>query len=127
VSIPEVVSYLAAAAGLIFGLTQWRDSRSIKRTLSVISDELRARHPEGARQVVRAAVELPDASDAERERLADAISGLPEREKLVVTLYYYEELTMAEIAEVLGVSPSRISQIHARAIQRLKAGLAPTA
>jgi len=58
-----------------------------------------------------------------REALAEAISSLPEREKLVVTLYYYEELTLREIGEVLGVTESRVSQLHTKAILRLKAHL----
>jgi len=58
-----------------------------------------------------------------REALAEAISDLPEREKLVVTLYYYEELTLREIGEVLGVTESRVSQLHTKAILRLKAHL----
>ena len=61
-----------------------------------------------------------------REALADAIARLPEREKLVVTLYYYEELTLREIGEVLGVTESRVSQLHTKAILRLKARLAGT-
>ena len=59
-----------------------------------------------------------------REALADAIARLPEREKLVITLYYYEELTLREIGEVLGVTESRVSQLHTKAILRLKARLA---
>jgi RNA polymerase sigma factor FliA len=62
-----------------------------------------------------------------REILGDAISRLPEREKLVITLYYYEELTLREIGEVLGVTESRISQLHTKAILRLKARLAGAA
>ena len=57
----------------------------------------------------------------QKEALADAIARLPEREKLVVTLYYYEELTLREIGEVLGVTESRVSQLHTKAILRLKA------
>jgi RNA polymerase sigma factor FliA len=59
-----------------------------------------------------------------REALGEAIARLPEREKLVVTLYYYEELTLREIGEVLGVTESRISQLHTKAILRLKSRLA---
>src|SRR5581483_650187 len=59
-----------------------------------------------------------------KEAIADAIARLPEREKLVVTLYYYEELTLREIGEVLGVTESRVSQLHTKAILRLKARLA---
>ncbi len=59
-----------------------------------------------------------------REAIADSIARLPEREKLVVTLYYYEELTLREIGEVLGVTESRVSQLHTKAILRLKARIA---
>ena len=62
-----------------------------------------------------------------KEALAESISSLPEREKLVVTLYYYEELTLREIGEVLGVTESRVSQLHTKAILRLKAHLAGAA
>jgi RNA polymerase sigma factor FliA len=62
-----------------------------------------------------------------KEALAEAISDLPEREKLVVTLYYYEELTLREIGEVLGVTESRVSQLHTKAILRLKAHLSGAA
>jgi RNA polymerase sigma factor for flagellar operon FliA len=58
-----------------------------------------------------------------REALADAIQRLPEREKLVITLYYYEELTLREIGEVLSVTESRVSQLHTKAILRLKVRL----
>ena len=60
----------------------------------------------------------------QKEALAEAIQRLPEREKLVVTLYYYEELTLREIGEVLGVTESRVSQLHTKAILRLKAHIA---
>ena len=51
-----------------------------------------------------------------RQRLADAIGDLPERERLVLTLYYYEELTVKEIGLILGVVESRVSQLHAAAV-----------
>lgn len=56
--------------------------------------------------------------------VADAINRLPEREKLVISLYYYEGLNMREIGEVLNVTESRVCQLHTRAIFRLKARLA---
>ena len=59
----------------------------------------------------------------QKEMLAEAIARLPDREKLVVTLYYYEELTLREIGEVLSVTESRVSQLHTKAILRLKAHL----
>ncbi|ALO46323.1 RNA polymerase sigma factor FliA [Pseudohongiella spirulinae] len=58
-----------------------------------------------------------------REHLAQAIEGLPEREKLVLALYYDEELNLKEIGEVLGVSESRVSQIHSQAALRLRSRL----
>jgi RNA polymerase sigma factor for flagellar operon FliA len=58
-----------------------------------------------------------------KEALGEAIARLPEREKLVVTLYYYEELTLREIGEVLKVTESRVSQLHTKAVLRLKARL----
>lgn len=57
------------------------------------------------------------------ERLADAITRLPERERLVMTLYYYEEMTMREIGLALGVVESRVSQVHASAVAHLRAAL----
>jgi RNA polymerase sigma factor for flagellar operon FliA len=59
-----------------------------------------------------------------RERLKKAISDLPERERLVMTLYYYEETTMKEIGLILGVVESGISRIHASAVLHLRARLA---
>jgi RNA polymerase sigma factor for flagellar operon FliA len=58
-----------------------------------------------------------------REMLAESIARLPEREKLVITLYYYEELTLREIGEVLGVTESRVSQLHTKAVLRLRSRL----
>ena len=56
--------------------------------------------------------------------LAKAINTLPEREKIVVTLYYYEGLTLAEIGQVLGVTESRICQMHTKAVLQLRGKLA---
>ena len=57
------------------------------------------------------------------ERLTEAIAGLPDRERLVMTLYYYEEMTMREIGLALGVVESRVSQLHASAVVHLRAAL----
>jgi len=65
---------------------------------------------------------LMDATEL-KDRVADAIARLPEREKLVVALYYYENLTLREIGEVLGVTESRISQLHTKAVLRLRSRL----
>jgi RNA polymerase sigma factor for flagellar operon FliA len=59
-----------------------------------------------------------------KQRLIDAIEELPEKERMVLTLYYYEELTMKEIGQTLGVVESRVSQIHSSAVVRLRVALA---
>src|SRR5687767_4538295 len=58
-----------------------------------------------------------------RDRIRAAISSLPPRERRVVALYYYREATMKQIGAEIGVNESRVSQLHARAIQRLKKAL----
>ena len=71
----------------------------------------------------------PDAPDSAyeksetRERVRVAISGLPPREQKVISLYYYAEATMKEIGAEIGVNESRVSQLHARAIKRLRESL----
>ncbi len=62
-------------------------------------------------------------SSALVELLGDAIDRLPEKERLVVSLYYYEEMTQKEIAQALGVTEARVCQIRAAALNRLKAQL----
>jgi RNA polymerase sigma factor FliA len=57
------------------------------------------------------------------DRLADAIAHLPDRERLVMSLYYYEEMTMREIGLALGVVESRVSQVHASAVMHLRSAL----
>ena len=56
--------------------------------------------------------------------LADAVEELPEKERLVLSLYYYEEFTMKEIGALLGVNESRVSQLHTKATLRLRGRLA---
>ena len=59
-----------------------------------------------------------------KQILAEAVNGMPEREKLVLTLYYYEGLTLAEIGRVLGVTESRVCQIHTKAVLQLRSRMA---
>jgi RNA polymerase sigma factor for flagellar operon FliA len=66
--------------------------------------------------------ELVDQMDM-KTRLIQALKSLPEREQTVLSLYYYEELTLKEIGEVLGVSESRACQLHARAVLSLQSTL----
>jgi RNA polymerase sigma factor for flagellar operon FliA len=65
-------------------------------------------------------------SEETKYLLAKAINTLPEREKIVVTLYYYEGLTLAEIGQVLGVTESRICQMHTKAVLQLRGKLSDT-
>lgn len=58
-----------------------------------------------------------------KELLADALDGLPEKEKLVVVLYYYENMTLRDIGKILDVSESRVCQIHTKVITKLRAQL----
>ena len=58
-----------------------------------------------------------------QQALSEAIGALPERERLVLALYYDEELNLKEIGEVLGVSESRVSQLHSQCAARLRARL----
>jgi RNA polymerase sigma factor for flagellar operon FliA len=58
-----------------------------------------------------------------RNILADTIKALPERDRVIITLYYYEELMFKEIAEMLHVSESRISQIHSRVLIKMRMSL----
>jgi RNA polymerase sigma factor for flagellar operon FliA len=104
----------------------------ISRTSIAALDELWTTSPTGGDPVsMLETIPDPDAAEPQsamahtelREALGEAISRLPEREKLVVTLYYYEELTLREIGEVLSVTESRVSQLHTKAILRLKARL----
>ncbi len=62
-----------------------------------------------------------------KDRLHEAIQDLPERETLVVALYYFENLTLREIGDVLGVTESRVSQLHSKAVLRLRSRLKATA
>jgi RNA polymerase sigma factor for flagellar operon FliA len=59
-------------------------------------------------------------SEEMRSILTGAINRLPEREKMVVTLYYFEQLTLAQIGEIMGVTESRICQMHTKAVLALR-------
>jgi RNA polymerase sigma factor for flagellar operon FliA len=58
-----------------------------------------------------------------KDHLQDAIQDLPERETLVIALYYFENLTLREVGEVLGVTESRVSQLHSKAVLRMRSRL----
>lgn len=94
-----------ASSGRLFSLDEMEESGE---PASIISESEEA-DPLGAVQ-----------ASSFRQGLAAAIDTLPEREKLVLSLYYQEELNLKEIGAVLGVSESRVSQIHSQAALRLK-------
>ena len=82
---------------------------------------------EGMTESLTAKISEPLANvenDMFKAALAEAIAGLPERERLVMSLYYKEELNLRETGEVLGVSESRVCQIHSQALIRLKSRMA---
>jgi RNA polymerase sigma factor (sigma-70 family) len=127
------LGWIFAGGGFALALYQTWQARKSERRASRIEQLLLEQAQKDPNAVERAtdqarvdlALEPPVRDEAElREVLGDAISRLPEREKLVVTLYYYEELTLAEIAQVLGVTETRVRQIHTRAVLRLRARLA---
>ena len=66
---------------------------------------------------------LETESGALRLAVADAIAGLPERERLVMSMYYDDELNLKEIGAVLGISESRVCQLHGQALIRLRSRL----
>lgn len=99
------------------------------RSISIISfDDLRPNNDEDGRDILEVLAD-PNVEDPVeslglqelRYALGQAITSLPEKEKLVVTLYYYEELTMSEIGELLKLTESRISQLHSKAALRMRA------
>ena len=61
--------------------------------------------------------------EQQRHTLIEAIEALPEREKLLMALYYQEEMNLKEVGAVLGVTESRVSQLHSQAVSRLRARL----
>ena len=87
--------------------------------------------PDGGQVSLLDTIHDPNAVDPEeaidtvelKDRLADAIESLPDRERLVIALYYYEALTLREIGDVLGVTESRVSQLHTKAVLGMRSHL----
>lgn len=123
---------LAAEVGVT--VDELRDLYGKLRLTSVVAleDLLAASRDSGSlvdvlpdRDAVDPATVLVDEDN--RRQLADAVARLSERDRVVVSLYYFENLTLAEIGKVLGVTESRVSQLHTRAVLRLRAKLAEQA
>ncbi|WP_330273114.1 FliA/WhiG family RNA polymerase sigma factor [Lentzea sp. NBC_00516] len=118
------------AAELKIGLAELRELYGQLQLTSVVAlDELIAPNKGGsslAESLPDDGAEDPVASLVDqdsRRQLADAIAQLAERDRVVVTLYYFENLTLAEIGKVLGVTESRVCQLHTRAVLRLRTKL----
>lgn len=120
-----------AAEHLGINIGQFREAVSNSRWVTVSLDRLLEKDDDGDSFP---AAEMPTADEdidftrsfEERELhedLARSVQGLPERERLVVALYYVEKLTMKDIAAVLSVSETRVSQLHAQAVKRLRRAL----
>ncbi len=109
-SVPELENFLIQAQGAVMISI---DELGVNdpgghKILRMLAD---TKHPDPLSMVVHENV---------REELGKAIEQLPEKQRLVLTLYYYEELTMKEIGSILHVTESRVCQIHTKAILRLK-------
>ena len=110
VAVDDLLDHLAEISTL--GLVALDELLSPDRGSSAVGDMLpdrRGTNPEAAFQI-----------EEMKRVLADIIGRLSERERLVVTLYYYEGLTLAEIGQVLGVTESRVCQIHTKAVMSLR-------
>ncbi len=107
-------------------LSQAQDLMRKSTIMSLISlDEYVEKSPEGKSDVLGKEESPEDNIDKQelKKMLASAINNLSEKERTVVALYYYNDLTLKEISRVLGVTESRVSQIHSKAILRLRAAL----
>lgn len=122
------------AAELKIGLAELRELYAQLQLTSVVAlDELIAAGRSAGGAGASLAESLPDEGAEDpiatlvdqdsRRQLADAIAQLAERDRVVVTLYYFENLTLAEIGKVLGVTESRVCQLHTRAVLRLRTKL----
>lgn len=108
------------AAELGISLAELQDTYSKAAYTSVASlDEIGM----GAEDAGPATPSFEDADDDMKQVLVQVVRQLPERDQVIISLYYYEGLTLSEIGQVLGVSESRVSQLHTRAALALRSKL----
>ncbi|MFV0342288.1 MAG: FliA/WhiG family RNA polymerase sigma factor [Anaerocolumna sp.] len=104
---------------------QWQSQANVSNLFSL--DEFMEQGGEGkVESTLSSEFDSPETVVAKqelKETLVKALESLTEKEKTVITLYYYEELTLKEISNVLEVSESRISQLHTKALQKMKTKL----
>ena len=117
------------ARHLDISLSEYRERLNQVRYMSVVHfDDLPVANNDGDEYSILESLEadaqlMPESQNSMIEfvhQLADAISALPPRENVLITLYYYEELTMKEIALILGLTESRVSQLHSQMVLRLR-------
>jgi RNA polymerase sigma factor for flagellar operon FliA len=120
-----------AAAHMGISVDHYREATSQSRWVTVSLDRMLERDADGdsfpAAEMPTAEEDLDFTRSFEEkelyEDLAKSVATLPERERLVISLYYVERLTMRDIATVLQVSETRVSQLHAQAVKRLRRSL----
>lgn len=96
---------------------------SLGARLSSLDEPVDSNEGASLAQFVASEAESPEeelSADQQRRQLAEALAELPERDQLLLNLYYFEELNLKEIGAVLEVSESRVSQLHSQAAQRLR-------
>ena len=125
---PAEEAEIASHLGL--SLSEYRERLNQVRYMSVIHfDDLPTTNSNDDEYSILESLEgdpmlSPESQNTMQEfvhQLAEAITALPKRENVLITLYYYEELTMKEIALILGLTESRVSQLHAQMVVRLRA------
>ena len=120
---PPTDTELAKELDLSVEETQDLISKSLVLSLVSLDDVLDQNYETSFSSLMEDRSKEPDVQAEKQERtemLADAISKLSEKERLVITLYYFEGLTLKEISSIMGVTESRISQIHTKALSRLQ-------
>jgi RNA polymerase sigma factor FliA len=107
----KIQTMLAESSNLVLSLDDFLGNDGDGSSMSLMDtvEDKNSPNPEGELENVEA-----------QRRLADAIGSLPEREKLLIALYYHENMTLKEIGEIINVSESRVCQLHAQAISRLR-------